>query len=360
MPWPCAWCGHINMRFSQNRDPATVTVAELVTDVVRHGLAPAPARPQASGQGQPVPAVPVPVPGGVDMETCPTMPDLIPVTAFGGVPLPVPGSAGPPPPRPMVTAPRPRRRGRYAVTAVAVAVAAVAFAAGVLVATEGTEVPSTPAKPAADPGSTTGAGSGTRAIKIAVGQAGTVELQGVPGQLSIAGSSTGRVMLTGQLQWTGRAPVVVTRLDRAASVLLVSVQCATASPCTQNLVLSVPADTAAIVRQPSGHVVLTGLAGPLSITAAHVDITASGLTSPALTAAITSGHLSAAFTSPPRRVSISLASAQATLRLPASAAYRVTRRVVSGFISVAVPEADSALRTVTAFLDSSELQLLPS
>jgi hypothetical protein len=141
---------------------------------------------------------------------------------------------------------------------------------------------------------------------------------------------------------------------------VVSIRCAPASRCSQDLRLAVPAGTGATVRQPGGRVVVAGLAGPLRITAANADIVASGLRSPDLTAKITGGHLSAAFTSPPYRVSITLAAAQAALRLPASVAYRVTREVTSGYVRVAIPQAGSAARTVTARLHSGELELLPS
>ena len=203
-------------------------------------------------------------------------------------------------------------------------------------------------------------GSTTRAVRITAGQVGSIDFQGVPGKLTIAGTGSGRVTLTGQLQADGSAPVVETRLDRAAGVLLVSVRCAPDTQCTQNLRLAVPGSTGADVRQPGGQVVVTGLAGPLSITAANVDISASGLRSTALAAVITSGRLSAAFTTPPRQVSITLTSAQATLYLPARVAYLVTQQVMSGYLRAAIPQAASATRTVTARIDSGELELLPS
>jgi hypothetical protein len=113
-------------------------------------------------------------------------------------------------------------------------------------------------------------------------------------------------------------------------------------------------------QQSGGQVVVTRLVGPLRITAANVDISASGLRSTGLDAVITSGHLSATFAAPPRRVDITLARAQATIRLPAITAYRVTQEVTSGFVKVAIPEAGSATRTVTVRIDSGELELAPS
>ena len=134
------------------------------------------------------------------------------------------------------------------------------------------------------------------------------------------------VTLTGQMNWAGRAPVAVARLDRMAGLLRLSYRCATASPCTGNYRLAVPWRTAVMLREPSGHVVISGLAGPLSITASQVDISATGLRSPSLRAAITSGHLSATFAAAPRHIAVSLVSAQATLRLPRSAGYAIRAR----------------------------------
>jgi hypothetical protein len=101
-------------------------------------------------------------------------------------------------------------------------------------------------------------------------------------------------------------------------------------------------------------------ARPARITAANADISASGLRSADLAAVIASGHLSASFTTAPCQVSITLAAAQATLRLPDGAPYRVTQQVTSGYVREAIPQAGSASRTVTARIDSGELELLPA
>jgi hypothetical protein len=209
-------------------------------------------------------------------------------------------------------------------------------------------------------GMAAGHGSTTRAVHVIAGPVGSIDFQGVPGKLTIVGTGPGQVTLTGQLHADGGAPVVDSRLDRAAGVLLVSVRCPPATQCTQDLRLAVPGDTGAIVRQPGGQVVVTGLAGPLRLTATNADISASGLRSAELTAVLTSGHLSATFAAAPHQVSITLASAQGTLCLPALVAYRVTQQVMSGYLRVAIPQAASATRTVTAHVDSGELELLPS
>ncbi len=236
---------------------------------------------------------------------------------------------------------------------VAAAVVACVTTASVLLAAGGPDAAGMPAGRA-------GQNATTLAVRIAASSVGVVDFQGVPGQLTITGGKAGQVTLTGQVHGTAGLPVVVTRLDRTAGVLAASIRCASAGPCSQDLRLTVPAGTGTVVWQPGGRVVVAGLAGPLRITAANADITASGLRSPDLSAVITDGHLSAAFTVPPHQVSITLASAQAALRLPVRVAYRVTQQVTSGYIRVAIPQAGSAARTVTARLHSGELELLPS
>jgi hypothetical protein len=302
-PWPCTWCGQFNSGFSQNRDPAAASAAELAAELARRGLP----RPVAgAGQHGAVAQVPVGVP---------------------------------------------RRRGRRAALLIAVA-GACAATAFFLVAAGSPRAAGMAARQRD--------GGVTRAVHVSAGRVHGIDLSGVPGQLTITGTRSSQVVLTGQLQGAGSAPAVSTRFDRAGHVLVVSFRCAPGSPCTENLQLEVPAGIRVALRQPSGRVVVSGLAGPLSIAAGSADITATGLRSPDLAAVITSGHLSAAFVTPPRRVSITLASAQATLRLPARAAYRVTQEVTSGYVDVAIPQAASASRAVIARIDSGELELLPS
>lgn len=208
-------------------------------------------------------------------------------------------------------------------------------------------------------GGSQGTGSMTRAVSVTAGSVRTVDLEAVPGQLTIVGVAGGRVTLTGQLDWTGHAPVATTRLV-SAHLLRLSYRCAQASPCTANWRLVVPWRTAIELRQPGGHVVVSGLAGPLRITAESVDVSATGLSSPWLQAAITSGHLDAAFDAPPRQVSVNLTSAQATLSLPGTATYAVSARVTAGYVHMGIPEAESATHMVTARVVSGELELLAS
>ena len=368
MPWPCSWCGQYNRGFSPNQDPASATAAELAAEVKRYG---------ASGHS--------PGPGAGERDRAQPR-DM---TAAAG-----PGSPGLPSPRygQVPAAPQPGRLvvrnitlssgssssgtsgqtsaspgpGRHAVQRIALSVAAVvACAAAVFVLLTAGGDPRAAGMPTAGSAAgmaagAAGPGAATRVVRVSFGHAGSVNLRGVPGQLAIVGTGPGKVTLTGEVQGTRDVPVVATRLDPAADVLVVSVRCASADPCAENLRLAVPADTGIVVEQSAGQVAVADLAGSLSVTGSHLNVTASGLRSPSLTAVIVSGHLGAAFTVPPQQLSITLTSAQAAVQLPGHVAYRVNQRVMSGYIQATIPQASSATRTVNAQLRSSELELLAS
>lgn len=150
--------------------------------------------------------------------------------------------------------------------------------------------------------------SDTRNVSVAADSVRTVDLQGPPGKLSIDAVRTSRVTLSGPVHWTGRSAVIVTGPRLVHGMLHLAYRCAAHSPCTGHLRLVVPVHCGIVLAQPSGHVIVTGLAAPLRISARSVDISAAGLRSPSLVASITSGHLSAWFVSPPGQVSLTLVS----------------------------------------------------
>ncbi len=255
------------------------------------------------------------------------------------------GSSVPMNPHPARGAPAPGSR-RLAWRSAALLTAVVAFIA-VMAAMSA----------AARGGSSPGAAGKTGTVLVTVAPVAAVDLQAVPGQLTIVGAATGRVTLSGPLNWTGHSPVA--RVGVGARTLRLSYRCAAASPCTADWTLVVPWRTAVALREPAGHVVISGLAGPLQITASSADVSATGLRCPSLAATITSGHLGAMFAAAPRRVSVTLSSAQATLWLPGGAAYAVAGQVTAGYINVGIPQDDSSPRTVTARIVSGELDLRP-
>ena len=210
-----------------------------------------------------------------------------------------------------------------------------------------------------------GSNGPTRAVSVAAGPVATVDFQSVPGQLTIvgssgsSGSSGSQVRLTGHLDWHSHAAAATETARTAGNVLYLTARCARRSPCTENYRLTVPAHTAVVLDQPSGHVTVSGLDSALRVTATSADISATGLRSPSLDATITSTHLSASFTGPARQIGLTLKSAQATIRLPGAARYLVSQQVTWGYIKVGIPQSASSSRHIEARLISSELELLP-
>jgi hypothetical protein len=224
-----------------------------------------------------------------------------------------------------------------AVVAVAVVIVAVAVAAGA-------------AGAAAGP---------SRAVSETAGSIRTVDFQGVPGQLTVTATPGDQVQLTGHLTWKSHHRAGTASARTSNGVLHLVSRCATGSPCSENFRLAVPAHTAVVLTQPSGHIVVSGLDAALQITAASSSISATGLRSPSLSATLRSAHLGASFAAAPQQVSLTMTSAQATLRLPAAGPYLVSSQVRWGYIKVGVPQSASSSRHITARLTSSELELLP-
>ena len=205
---------------------------------------------------------------------------------------------------------------------------------------------------------------GSVSVSVRTASVSTVVFDGPPGQLSITGepgnaASARQVTLTGQVHWVpGHRAAVAIGPRQSGRVLRLGYRCAAGSPCTGHLRLTLPERTALVLDQPSGHVVLYRLAGRVRITASSVDVAASALRSPALTAVITSGHLSAAFLSAPRQLAVTLLSAQATVSLPAGSAYRLSQQVSGGYLAAGVAQSPTASRTISAQITSGELALV--
>jgi hypothetical protein len=205
---------------------------------------------------------------------------------------------------------------------------------------------------------------GSVSVSVSTASVSTVVFDGPPGQLSITGepgnaASAQQVTLTGQVHWVpGHRAAVAIGPRQSGRVLRLGYRGAAGSPCTGHLRLTLPERTALVLDQPSGHVVMYRLAGRLRINARSVDISASALRSPVLTAAITSGHLSAAFLSPPRQLGVTLLSAQATVLLPRGAVYRVSQQISGGYLAAGVAQSPTASRTITARITSGELALV--
>ena len=337
--WACTWCAQPNAGFRQRRDRAAATAGDLAAELARFAGV-SPALGEAPAAGGTLPAGGASGPGGEE-------------------------SAG-----------RPGRRSRRVLTIAAVmlliVVAGAAIGVGVghltpaagpsatssaSVAPDGPIGTARPARPART--APAEARQTSRPVSVTEAGVSTVDFDGVGGTLTVV-AGFGPVRLTGTLNWTGQAPRTSVTRDRTGRALRLSYRCAPASPCTEDYRLTVPAGTALAVRQPSGQIMLAGLSGTLSITAASADVVARQLGVATLRAVINGGQLTADFVRPPRSVRVQLIRADGTVRVPGTVRYRVSHQVSSGSVDVQVPRSGSSGRAIVATVRDSQLALLPS
>jgi hypothetical protein len=193
----------------------------------------------------------------------------------------------------------------------------------------------------------------------------TVVLDGFNGKVTVGVDGSAQVSATAQPVNGNQAPGLEFHLDAATQVLTLACFDEHSGkgpiPCpASEYKVSVPAGMGLTLHLLNGQASLTGLSGPVSITASSAYAQAQGLRTPDFTATITNGTLAASFTSAPAHVSVSVTSAQATLHLPATASYRVRQQATSAYVQVSIPQSATATHSVLATADSGEISLLSS
>jgi hypothetical protein len=199
-------------------------------------------------------------------------------------------------------------------------------------------------------------------VQYAAGDVSTVELDGINGNLTVGVSNSSQITATAQPVHGLSAPNLTFHWNAASRTL--ALECsdstdngtATTCPATSYAVL-VPAHVGVTLHEISGQASLSGLSGPVSVTASSADTSVRGLRTADFTAAITSGTLDASFATAPTHVSVSVTSAQASLQFPAGASYDVRQRSVSADIQVAIPQSSTSAHTVQVSATSGDINL---
>lgn len=190
----------------------------------------------------------------------------------------------------------------------------------------------------------------------------SVRIDDFTGKLTVTGGGSTQIAATAQPVSGDQAPGLEFHLDAATKVLTLACfdqHRADKVPCpATEYKITLPAGIGMTLTMRDGQATLTGLDGPVAITASSAYVDAQALRTPAFTAAITNGTLNAAFTRPPTRVAVDVASAQATLRLPRTATYSVQQQVTSAYVQVALPQSPTATHRVLATANSGEISLL--
>ena len=359
---PCGWCGQSNTGL------AAASVGELAAEKAKHDSLTGELDLSALPADAPEPAPPEPVASGAGSPRRRRRRLALPATLLtatlaacaAAVALLVPGggNAGA---KPTAAAPASTASATTAASS-APADPVTGLPRATPSATASTAAPASPAMPT-PAASMANVAEVAQAVHVTAPATSAVDFFGAPGQLTVIGTQSSQVVLTGQL--TGAAGTLhVTTSHAPNGTLVLTVTCASTvavnGSCNGVLQLAVPAQTALWFSQPGGSVKVSGLSGPLSFTGHGTDVTATGLTSPSLTAALTTGQLDATFTVPPSQVTVTLTSSTATLSLPASVPYRVINNGPPSSVNATVAQSATANHVVTANINSGELALQPS
>jgi len=202
----------------------------------------------------------------------------------------------------------------------------------------------------ADSGAVAAPQSGPAFISLSAAGVDTVEIDGIAGQVSVtAASSTG-------IGDAGSSQPLLHRLDSGTHTL--QLFCPGNGKCPAAVyTVTIPKGVGLTLNQVSGQTALTGLSGPVDITASSDSVTATGLDTGSFTASITSGELNAEFTAPPRQTVLTVISADATLSLPGTNEYTVVQHVTSGNIDIGVPQGPNTPHVIDATVVSGEISL---
>ncbi len=172
-----------------------------------------------------------------------------------------------------------------------------------------------------------------------------IEVSAPGASVTVRRDAARRVTLASSESWLLTRPFV--RRVRHGRTLTVSVGCPQLNPfedCGVGLTISVPASTQVRADVGSGSLSVSGLSGPLAVSATTGSITltddsgparvqatagsisAFGLTSPRLSAAVGAGSLVLRFASAPQSLGLAVGSGSGNVALPPGTSYRVTSR----------------------------------
>jgi hypothetical protein len=196
-----------------------------------------------------------------------------------------------------------------------------------------------------------GAKSGAVLGAISAAGVDTVEVDQVAGQMDITATSGGTI---GD---AGSSRTLLYWIDSSKHTLHLLCYDNGACPASDYTV-TIPEHVGLTLRQTAGESTLNGISGPVDITANSADTTATGLETGDFTADIISGQLNATFDGTPNHVTLTVASAQATLHLPSAPQYAVATHTASGQINVGVSQNPNSADTVDATVTSGEIDLL--
>jgi hypothetical protein len=198
------------------------------------------------------------------------------------------------------------------------------------------------------------------------------------GTVTIKAGPPGQVTLSSTLTWLVRKPAVTQSWQ--GKIFRVGATCPKFDPfedCQASVTVSVPAGTAVQGQAGGGSLTVVGMSGPLHLTATSGLLLArdvsgpvwataqsgsvvarTGLRSPSLRAAVSSGQISLIFSTRPRSTAISVGSGSAAITVPSGSRYRVISSDGPGSLYLAPGLSDPRSNLLlTAVVDSGEARI---
>jgi len=178
------------------------------------------------------------------------------------------------------------------------------------------------------------------------------------GDVTVIGGSAGSaISVTQEAEYSSRPPV--TSRTVGGGTLTVTYTCSVQAVCGVAYVVRVPRDVTVQATADAGSIRLTGLGGRVTATVKIGSISATGLTGSIISLTTDVGGITAAFADSPTTVQAVTRIGAITLRVPGSAAYKVSVDAHLGKATVSIPQSASSLHAITATVDVGAVLIGP-
>jgi uncharacterized membrane protein YjjB (DUF3815 family) len=184
----------------------------------------------------------------------------------------------------------------------------------------------------------------------------TVVVTSHAGDVTVIGGGSA-TSITQQADYSSTPPVTIRSIN--GGTLTVTYTCPVQLVCGVAYIIRVPRDVTVQAMADAGAIRLTGLAGRLTAKADVGFITATGLAGASVSLTTDVGGISARFTAAPATLEAVTKVGAITLRVPGSAAYKVSVDDHVGRATVSVRQSSSAPHAITAVTDVGDIHIEP-
>lgn len=169
---------------------------------------------------------------------------------------------------------------------------------------------------------------------------------GHTGNITVTAGTGPAVSVAEQIAYSSTRPA--TRHTLTGGTLTLAYSCKLQLVCGVAYVITVPRTMAVRAATTTGAIRLSGLAGPAEASTDAGFISASALSSAAVSLRTGVGGINAAFAAPPATVSAATDAGSIKLSVPDTVSYQIRAHTYVGMITVTVPRSSSSARTITA------------